>query len=221
MDLEKKIETVGILYGYHRTSRESQDKMGVCWYYIRRVPRRQSQTCSVSATRKAQHGGRRGASLKLTVLPGASKTCSACRFPQGICSTGVPGDRAHIRANRCRQKRKALAKQSRRDSLGRRGVLHNYGAGGGNRTLMGPSGGAFEPRLYGSARGHGGYRMGQAVARDSVGESKWIKDSQHFPTDLRDFRGVGAATSHQMHDSVASSETPSPERPQPGPSPPW
>jgi hypothetical protein len=62
------------------------------------------------------------------------------------------------------------------------------GAGGGNRTLMGSSGGQFEPRLYGLPCGHGGYRMGQAVARNSVVERKWVKDSQHFPAELRDFR---------------------------------
>ena len=94
-------------------------------------------------------------------------------------------------------------------------------AGGGNRTLMGPSGGQFEPRLYRSARGHGGYRMGQAVARNSVVERTWVKDSQHFPAELRDFRVVVEANSHQMHDSVASAERPSPGRPQPGPCPPW
>jgi hypothetical protein len=62
--------------------------------------------------------------------------------------------------------------------------------------------------------------MGQALSRNSVFERKWVKDSQHFPAELRDFRGVVEANSHQMHDSVASPERPSPERPQPGPSPP-
>ena len=75
----------------------------------------------------------------------------------------------------------------------------NYGAGGRNRTLMGPSDGHREPGLYRSARGHGGYRMGQAGARNSVVERNWVKDSQHFPVELRDVRVAAGANSHQMH----------------------
>ena len=37
------------------------------------------------------------------------------------------------------------------------------------------------------------------MARNSVGERKWVKDSQHFSAELRDFRGVVEANSHQMH----------------------
>jgi hypothetical protein len=48
--------------------------------------------------------------------------------------------------------------------------------------------------------------MGQAVARNSVIERKWVKDSQHFAAELRDFRGVVETNSHQMHYSVASSD---------------
>jgi hypothetical protein len=42
------------------------------------------------------------------------------------------------------------------------------------------------------------------MARNSVVERTWVKDSQHFPAELRDFRVVVEANSHQMHDSVAS-----------------
>ena len=34
-------------------------------------------------------------------------------------------------------------------------------------------------------------------------ERKWVKDSQHFLTERRDFRVVVEANSHQMHYSVA------------------
>ena len=63
--------------------------------------------------------------------------------------------------------------------------------------------------------------MGQAVARNSVVERTWVKDWQHVPAELRDFRVVVEANSHQMHDSVASLGRPSPELRQPGPCPPW
>ncbi len=46
--------------------------------------------------------------------------------------------------------------------------------------------------------------MGQAVARNSVVERTWVRDSQHVPAELRDFRVVVEANSHQMHDSVVS-----------------
>jgi hypothetical protein len=104
---------------------------------------------------------------------------------------------------------------------GRREPCFHSGAGGGSRTLMGPSGGQFEPGLYRSARGHGRYRMGQAVARSSVVERKWVKGSQHFPAELRDFRVAVGANSHQMHYSVASAERPSPELRPPGSCLPW
>ena len=48
--------------------------------------------------------------------------------------------------------------------------------------------------------------MGQAVARNSVVERKWVKDWQHFSAELRDFRCLVEANSQQMHYSVASSE---------------
>jgi len=63
--------------------------------------------------------------------------------------------------------------------------------------------------------------MGQAVARNSVVERTWVKDLQHFPAELRDFRVVVEANSHQMHDSVASAERLSLELRQPGPCPLW
>ncbi len=63
--------------------------------------------------------------------------------------------------------------------------------------------------------------MGHAVARNSGGERKWVKDSQHFAAELRDFRVVVEANSHQFHGSVASLGTPSPGRSPPGPCPPW
>ena len=49
------------------------------------------------------------------------------------------------------------------------------GAGGGNRSLMGPSGGQFEPRLFISVRGHGGSRMGRAVVQNSMVERTWVR----------------------------------------------
>ena len=48
--------------------------------------------------------------------------------------------------------------------------------------------------------------MGQAVARNSVVERKWVKDWQHFSAELRDFRCLVEANSQQMHYSVASSD---------------
>ena len=63
--------------------------------------------------------------------------------------------------------------------------------------------------------------MGQAVARNSVVERTWVKDSQHFPAELRDFQVAAGPNSHQMHDSVASAERLSPELRQPGPCLPW
>ena len=40
--------------------------------------------------------------------------------------------------------------------------------------------------------------MGQAVARNSVVERTWVKDSQHVPAELRGFRVVVEANSHQI-----------------------
>ena len=90
--------------------------------------------------------------------------------------------------------------------FGRRGVLHNYGAGGEG---IEPS---RVPRVGNSSHDNtdrpevtAAYRMGQAVAKKSVVGRQWVKDSQHFSADLRDFRVVGEANSHQMHYSVACS----------------
>ncbi len=63
--------------------------------------------------------------------------------------------------------------------------------------------------------------MSQAGARNSVVKRKWVKDSQHFPPEVRHFQIVAQANSHQMHDSVASAGTPSPELRRPGSCPPW
>ena len=47
--------------------------------------------------------------------------------------------------------------------------------------------------------------MGHAVVRNSVGERKSVKGSQHFPAELRDVRVVAEANSHHVAPSVASS----------------
>jgi hypothetical protein len=47
--------------------------------------------------------------------------------------------------------------------------------------------------------------MGQAVARISVVERKWVKDSQNFPAELRDLWVVAEANLHHLSGSGASS----------------
>ena len=68
------------------------------------------------------------------VLTGAQKTVSG------------PGARTHKTATRSCSERKALEKWGRNESADWRSVLHNYGAGGGNRTLMGQAPRDFESR---------------------------------------------------------------------------
>ncbi len=58
--------------------------------------------------------------------------------------------------------------------------------------------------------------MAQSVARRWVVEGKWVKDSQHFPAELRDFQVAVAPSSHQFAHSVASLRRPWPRR-RPGP----
>ncbi len=86
--------------------------------------------------------------------------------------------------------------------------------GEGVEPSWGRSGGGFEPRLYRSARAHGGHRMAQSVAGRWVGEGKGVKDSQHFLVELRDFQVVAGPNSHHFHGFVASFGRPSPRRPQ-------
>ncbi len=93
--------------------------------------------------------------------------------------------------------------------------------GEGVEPSWGRMGGGIEPRLYRSARAHGGYRMAQSVGGRWVVEGKWVKESQQFPSEHLDFQVVADTNSHQMHYSVATLDRPSPRHRQPEPCPPW